>query len=273
MSTLNYSANQFQDGSVNYGDIEIVGAGNELQVPDGSVTLPSITFKDDQDTGFYRSATDTLVTTVGGTQHSQSTFASSTSVLKIGTGASNRGRIQLGAADFGYMSMDSAARMAITCPSNIAIVIDSPGNEVDREFVVANNAGGASYPSSGNYLFSVTESSTQANSQARFYGGLQLAAETVTGAGACSAITTVTIFDLPNTSAGSLAMTLANGAVAGQVKHFITKTADSDDYATLTPTNLAGYSNITFNAAGESASLLFDGAKWHVLSVTGATLA
>ena len=272
MSSSNSYPNDLPNGATAYGDIEIAD-NSQLKIPDGSLSAPAISFNDDTDTGILRGGTNILDITTAGVRTGRFYDSGGVSTLTLGSGSASEGRLRLAGVADCVLSCQSDASLVASSASGIYLVIDSPGNETNQQFVIANNSGVGNTPSAGDYLLRIVEAATQAASQCYLYGGLILASETITGAGACSPITTTTIFDLPNTSAGSLAMSLADGAAAGQIKHFVTKTADGDDYATLTPTNLAGYSTITFNAAGETASLMFDGTNWNVLSVTGATLA
>ena len=69
---------------------------------------------------------------------------------------------------------------------------------------------------------------------------------------------------------GTDALTLADG-VAGQIL-ILTMTTDGGD-GTLTPTNLAGGTTITFNDVGDTVILAFDGTNWNIASNNGATVA
>ena len=72
------------------------------------------------------------------------------------------------------------------------------------------------------------------------------------------------------TTTGADALTLADGE-EGQHK-VIVMVADGGD-GTLTPSNLAGGTTITFNDVGDSASLLFTNGSWHVIGQNGVTIA
>ena len=48
--------------------------------------------------------------------------------------------------------------------------------------------------------------------------------------------------------------------------------ADGGD-GTLTPSNLAGGTTITFDAVGDSVHLLFTAAAWYVVGISGAAVA
>ena len=88
-------------------------------------------------------------------------------------------------------------------------------------------------------------------------------AETVTEAAtACSTTIPVTIID----NDGDEAITLANGTTVGQVKVFISSTANT---VTLTPATTAGaYSTIATTNIGETYILMWCADGWAVLSRT-----
>lgn len=90
--------------------------------------------------------------------------------------------------------------------------------------------------------------------------------QTLTGAGAVNITTHSTL--LVTTAADAL--TLADGA-EGQYKFIKMKTDGGD--GTLTPTNLAGGSTITFDAVGDSVLLFFLDGEWNVVGNSGCTVA
>ena len=104
------------------------------------------------------------------------------------------------------------------------------------------------------------------------YLGFSQAPDAVTSASTVvdvtSAITTIA------SGAGALALSLAVGTSAGQLK-FITMITDGGGTATITPTTLLGNSTIAFNTVGQSVLLLYLDATsgWVVISNQGATLA
>jgi len=73
-----------------------------------------------------------------------------------------------------------------------------------------------------------------------------------------------------NTTAGAHAGAMANGT-NGQIK-IITMITDGGN-SVVTPAALAGYTNITFNDVGDSATLVFTNSMWVLLSHVGCTLA
>ena len=73
-----------------------------------------------------------------------------------------------------------------------------------------------------------------------------------------------------NSTAGAHAGAMANGT-NGQIK-IITMITDGGN-SVVTPAALAGYTTITFNDVGDSATLVFTNSNWVVLSHIGCTLA
>lgn len=80
--------------------------------------------------------------------------------------------------------------------------------------------------------------------------------QSLSGAGACETTSYLTKW----TTTGANAGTLADGSVKGQLKK-IQMIVDAGD-GTLTPTNLAGGTTITFADAGDYVILCFDGTDW-----------
>ena len=97
-------------------------------------------------------------------------------------------------------------------------------------------------------------------------GALLTSVNTLTGAGAVSLTTTTTLL----VTTGAHNLTLANGA-PGQIKVITMRTRVGD--ATLTPTALEGGLTLTFNSVGDTVTLVYNGAKWAIISNNGATLA
>lgn len=94
--------------------------------------------------------------------------------------------------------------------------------------------------------------------------------QSLSGAGAVNLTTLTTAFT--STATGN-ALTLANGT-AGQLKMIVyVAEAAGADTGILTPTNLGGYTTITFTNVGDSCLLQFIGTDWWAISVRGATLA
>jgi hypothetical protein len=90
--------------------------------------------------------------------------------------------------------------------------------------------------------------------------------QTLTGAGAVDVTSAITWV----VTTGANALTLADG-VEGQTKYIVMKTDGGD--GTLTPSNFAQGTTITFNDVGDSAQLLFTNASWHIVGSYGVTVA
>ena len=89
-----------------------------------------------------------------------------------------------------------------------------------------------------------------------FNGFIDAASDTRADAGAVS----ITSFATKVTTTEASAITLADGAKLGQHK-LIVLTTDGGD-ATLTPSNLAGGTTITFADVGDAAWLVWNGSNW-----------
>ena len=105
---------------------------------------------------------------------------------------------------------------------------------------------------------------TDAVYNATIRGGVQ----TLTGAGAVDLTNLVTEL----TTTGADALTLADGTTSGQVK-IVNMIVDGGN-GTLTPTTFANGTTITFDAVGESATLVWNSTiGWIASSTQGATIA
>ena len=104
------------------------------------------------------------------------------------------------------------------------------------------------------------------------YLGFSQAPDAVTSASTIvdvtSAITTIA------TGAPALPLSLAVGTSDGQLK-FITMITDGGGTATITPTNLLGFSTIALDAVGDACTLLYlnSTSGWTVISNNNCTLA
>ena len=95
-------------------------------------------------------------------------------------------------------------------------------------------------------------------------GGVQ----SLSGAGAVDLTNLITEL----TTTGANALTLADGTTSGQIK-IINMIVDAGD-GTLTPTTFANGTTITFDAVGESATLVWNSTVgWVATSTVGATIA
>lgn len=88
-------------------------------------------------------------------------------------------------------------------------------------------------------------------------------------AGATTGIINITtaISPIDATSLGG-SFTLANGA-EGQIKTIVNVSTSGTNNIVITPANLRGYTNITLNAQGETVTLLYQNAKWNIISGNG----
>jgi len=89
--------------------------------------------------------------------------------------------------------------------------------------------------------------------------------ETLTGAGAVSVAKTVTILSNPGAN-GTL--TIAAGST-GQIKILVMTSNTGTNTLTLDDTDL-GHDTVTFNEAGDTATLIYIGSKWWVIGGTAA---
>jgi len=94
-----------------------------------------------------------------------------------------------------------------------------------------------------------------------------------TRSGAGAVPVTNSVCELTTSGTGQ-AITLADG-VLGQLLTIVYRAEGAGaDTAVLTPANRAGYSTITFNALGDTVTLLFTGAgAWYIVGVRGVTVA
>lgn len=108
-------------------------------------------------------------------------------------------------------------------------------------------------------------SNSDASMLAGFYP--KAAGQALSGAGAINVTSYYTAWTTTAADAG----TLADGTQIGQRKK-IKLVVDGGD-GTLTPTNLAGGTTITFNDANDYVELIWDGAEWNVIENFGCTVA
>jgi len=76
------------------------------------------------------------------------------------------------------------------------------------------------------------------------------------------------------TDAGSVALTLPDGTIPGQVMVLNTVTADAGDYFTISITSAidADHDQLVFDADDEQATLLWNGEAWIVIGLSGASI-
>ena len=92
--------------------------------------------------------------------------------------------------------------------------------------------------------------------------GFSLATEAIGAAGAASVTVPISLVTADGVD---MAVTLADGTVAGQLKHFIMMT-DTNSYK-VTPNATAGaYAKVTSTLAGDSVTFIWNGTGWAILS-------
>lgn len=92
--------------------------------------------------------------------------------------------------------------------------------------------------------------------------GFSLATEAIGAAGAASVTVPIS---LVTADGADMAVTLADGTIAGQLKHFIMMT-DANSYK-VTPNATAGaYTKVTSTLAGDSVTFIWNGTGWAILS-------
>ena len=123
---------------------------------------------------------------------------------------------------------------------------------------------------SENGFESITKNATTGaiTSNASYGKAIRGGVQSLSGAGAVDLTNLITEL----TTAGANALTLADGTTSGQIK-IINMIVDGGD-GTLTPTTFANGSTITFDAVGESATLVWNSTVgWVAISTVGATIA
>ena len=98
--------------------------------------------------------------------------------------------------------------------------------------------------------------------------GAVIAGDTTTSSGAGAVAITGAIHEI--TTTGADALTLAD-CTEGQVLRIV-MVADGGN-GTLTPSNLAGGTTITFNDVGDAVTLLFTNSNWFIVGQNGVTVA
>ena len=123
--------------------------------------------------------------------------------------------------------------------------------------------------SEGGFQMATKNATTGAITSNAAYGkAIRGCVQSLSGAGAVDLTNLVTEL----TTTGANALTLADGTTSGQVK-IVNMIVDGGD-GTLTPTTFANGTTITFDAVGESATLVWNSTiGWIATSVQGATIA
>jgi len=95
--------------------------------------------------------------------------------------------------------------------------------------------------------------------------GLSQLAQTITADGStATAVDVTTAITLVNATSATHSCALADGS-DGQVKTIINSSTSGTNAVTITPANAGGFTTITLDKEGESATLLFKNSKWYVI--------
>ena len=182
-----------------------------------------------------------------------SLFANIQTAVAINPGASSNVTINSDATNSDFIVSNDNEEAFRVDGGNREVVINEASGQTD--FRAETN----SYSSA--FLVDASADNVQINATPVF--GLT---QSLSGAGAVDVVSAITEV----TTTGANALTLADG-VEGQLK-FIVMITDGGD-GTLTPTNFGSGSTITFNDAGDTATLLFTNSKYYLLSHFGCTIA
>tara|TARA_Y100001937_G_scaffold123592_1_gene186705 strand:- start:350 stop:1021 length:672 start_codon:yes stop_codon:yes gene_type:complete len=182
-----------------------------------------------------------------------SLFANIPTAVAINPGASSNVTINSDATNSDFIVSNDNEEAFRVDGGNREVVINEASGQTD--FRAETN----SYSSA--FLVDASADNVQINATPVF--GLT---QSLSGAGAVDVVSAITEV----TTTGANALTLADG-VEGQLK-FIVMITDGGD-GTLTPTNFGSGSTITFNDAGDTATLLFTNSKYYLLSHFGCTIA
>ena len=123
---------------------------------------------------------------------------------------------------------------------------------------------------SENGFESITKNTTTGaiTSNASYGKAIRGGVQSLSGAGAVDLTNLITEL----TTTGADALTLADGTTSGQIK-IVNMIVDGGD-GTLTPTTFANGTTITFDAVGESATLVWNSTVgWVATATVGATIA
>lgn len=291
----------------------VIEAGDfTFAAEDGTVTAPGFTFSADTNTGIYRVGSDRLGITAGGSLIAEFytsvntqyfSVAADYSYMPVGTFSIPGIGFRSGATTFksgigveiNSKSLIFFAEGAVGAnpPEYVAAATLNVGfaGVGQKQFLVAPNTSANIYPAfafwhnapvpgvatTGIDSTAYTDLSAVVNSVKQmewtetgssFYGLMfnRQIPQALSGPGAINITTNTTTI----TTTGADAFTLADGAV-GQYKTIV-MIVDGGD-ATITPTNLLGYTTITMGDVGDCVILQFIGTEWAVISNQGCALA
>lgn len=175
--------------------------------------------------------------------------------------------------DLMYGATDEESSLAIT--EGAVLVGDSSGlgteldASTDTQILVGNGTTITSVAVSGDASLSNAGALTVTGSNAAFDVGTTFSTSgtaTLSGAGAVPITNAIAEW----TTTGADAGTLADGAEGQHL--FIVMVSDGGD-GTLTPSNLAGGTTITFDAVGDAVHLLFTNSTWFIVGQNGVAVA
>ena len=140
-------------------------------------------------------------------------------------------------------------------------------SELDGNFTHLGGDGTYQFPSTdgtNGKVLTTNGSGTLSFQTAGSIGPMMYSVESVTGGGALSTSTTVSFIS----SAGVESYSLADG-VEGQQKIIIMKAHGGN--ATVTPTNLVGYTSVRFTGVNNNVHLLYGSTGWNIIALQNAT--
>ncbi len=185
----------------------------------------------------------------------QSFFANVPNSVVVNPGASGSVTINSDAADSDFVVSNDNEEALRVDGANREVVINEASGQTDLRCETDSHSS----------AFVVDASADQVAVGAPFLWNQT--AQALSGAGAVDLTSQITHF----TSTGAAeALTLADGTV-GQIKTII-HIVDGGS-GVLTPTNFGGGTNITFDAVGDSVTLIFTNSKWHVIGSNSIAIA
>lgn len=289
----------------------VIEAGDfTFAAEDGTVTAPGFTFSADTNTGIYRVGSDRLGITAGGSLIAEFytsvntqyfSVAADYSYMPVGTFSIPGIGFRSGATTFkSGISVETNSKTLVFLAENAlnqatyvaAVTMNvGSGGAGQKQFLVAPNSSSGAWPAlafwhnapvpgeqvtgidsqaytSVDVVVNATRTMRWEQEATTFYGNFIYGStpQALSGPGAIN----VTTYATTITTTGADAFTLADGT-AGQRK-LITMIVDGGN-ATITPTNLLGYTTITMGDVGDAVELVFVGTKWVVVSNQGCALA
>ena len=157
----------------------------------------------------------------------------------------------------GVLDLDGVADALVLDADGDTSISSPTGNQIDIEI-----GGADDFTFTANTFNLLTGSVIAAPGATVALFAPEAAQQNLTGAGAINITSYYTAF---TSSGAGQALSLANGAIRGQLK-LISHVSDGGS-GVLTPTSLVGGTTITFATVAESALLLFNGTSWVALAL------